>query len=519
MSTWDNGYNTDILYTAGYYQELNPLLGRYIFATQNLAFPDMSTGYACELGFGMGLSINIHAAASNVNWYGTDFSPKQVNFAQQLAQDSGVSVKLSDNDFGTFAKRDDLPDFDYICLHGIWSWVSPETQNHIVDFIARRLKVGGVLYISYNVSPGFITFEPVRHLMSQFVTKFTATGSSRKSQLEAEVKYLKDLMALNPAYAAVVPNIAKKTEEVFKHDYHYVVHEYLHQNWDIGHFTDIVNALDRAKLSFACSATGTELLDSINLTPEQQQFLEPFKGSDFYETNRDFIVNQQFRRDFFVKGATKLSYEQREEALNQSYLTLTIPADKYNYTFDSSLGKASFNKEVYQPVVQYFADFKPRSYGQAREALKNNEHLKEQNLAKIVFTLMATGVLQPAVAPSSISTAIKERCQTMNRYLIQGNDSNAVQYLASPVLQGGLFLGDINMRLLKQYLHNEENKVKNTQDNLTDFLLQEIAASGSTLNKEGKPITDKQEQKKLLGETVQDFLEVGMKLYKQHHLF
>ena len=252
------------------------------------------------------------------------------------------------------------------------------------------------------------------------------------------------------------------------------------------HFSDVVTALDRAKLSFACSATASELIDNINLTPEHQQFLAPYKNTELYESVRDFIVNQQFRRDFFVKGATKLSYEQREEALNQSYLTLTIPADKYNYTFDSSLGKASFNKEVYQPVVQYFADFKPRSYGQAREALKNNEHLKEQNLAEIVFTLMATGVLQPAVAPSSISTAIKERCHTMNRYLIQGNDSNAVQYLASPVLQGGLFLGDINMRLLKQYLHNEENKVKNTQDNLTDFLLQEVAASGGTLNKEGK---------------------------------
>jgi len=43
-----------------------------------------------------------------------------------------------------------LPDFDYIGLHGIWSWISDENRQVIVDFIRKKLKVGGVLYISYN---------------------------------------------------------------------------------------------------------------------------------------------------------------------------------------------------------------------------------------------------------------------------------------------------------------------------------------------------------------------------------
>jgi hypothetical protein len=33
--------------------------------------------------------------------------------------------------------------FDYIALHGVWSWVSPENRGHIVRFAARYLKPGG----------------------------------------------------------------------------------------------------------------------------------------------------------------------------------------------------------------------------------------------------------------------------------------------------------------------------------------------------------------------------------------
>jgi len=38
-------------------------------------------GVACELGFGQGLSANLHAAGSLIEWHGTDFNPAQAGFA------------------------------------------------------------------------------------------------------------------------------------------------------------------------------------------------------------------------------------------------------------------------------------------------------------------------------------------------------------------------------------------------------------------------------------------------------
>ena len=92
MSSWDNGYNTDLLYTADYYIETNPLYAKFIFTYQGLAFPEVQN--ACELGFGMGVGINFHAVTSNITWYGTDFNPNQVNFAQRLAKQGGPSLEV-----------------------------------------------------------------------------------------------------------------------------------------------------------------------------------------------------------------------------------------------------------------------------------------------------------------------------------------------------------------------------------------------------------------------------------------
>ena len=50
----------------------------------------------------------------------------------------------------------DVPDF--VGLHGVWSWISNANRAAVVEFLRRKLKPGGVLYISYNASPGWAAF-------------------------------------------------------------------------------------------------------------------------------------------------------------------------------------------------------------------------------------------------------------------------------------------------------------------------------------------------------------------------
>ena len=152
MSDWNAGYVTEIGYPYGYFPELCPLRSELAFLNKGIRLPEIKT--ACELGFGQGLSTNIHAAGTQVEWHGTDFNPAQAGFAQELAEASGSKADLRDEAFDEFCNRKDLPDFDFIGLHGIWSWVSEENRQLLVDFIRRKLKVGGIVYVSYNSLPG-----------------------------------------------------------------------------------------------------------------------------------------------------------------------------------------------------------------------------------------------------------------------------------------------------------------------------------------------------------------------------
>ena len=101
MSDWTSGYVADIGYTYGYFHELNPLRVKLAFLNNGLVSPEFKTD--CELGFGQGLSVNIHASASVTQWHGTDFNPAQAGFAEELAKSSGSGAKLYDQAFHEFA--------------------------------------------------------------------------------------------------------------------------------------------------------------------------------------------------------------------------------------------------------------------------------------------------------------------------------------------------------------------------------------------------------------------------------
>lgn len=323
MSDWTAGYVADIGYTYGYYTELNPQRVKLAFINQGLVFPEV--GAACELGFGQGLSANIHAAASVTQWHGTDFNPSQAGFAQELAAASGTGAKLYDEAFAEFCNRADLPEFDYIGLHGIWSWISDENRQVIVDFIRKKLKVGGVLYISYNTLPGWAAFAPMRHLMTEHAEVLGSEGRGIVSRIDGALDFAEKLLATNPAFSRANPLVGDRLTKMKEHNRHYLAHEYFNRDWHPMHFATMAEWLEGAKVQFACSANYMDAIDVVNLTAEQQAFLKEIPDPMFRQTTRDFCVNQQFRKDYWVKGARKLSLLEQAEALRAQKVVLTTP--------------------------------------------------------------------------------------------------------------------------------------------------------------------------------------------------
>jgi SAM-dependent methyltransferase len=506
MSDWTAGYVADIGYTYGYYTELNPQRVRLAFLNQGLVFPQM--GAACELGFGQGLSANIHAAASVTEWHGTDFNPSQAGFAQELATASGTGAMLYDEAFADFANHADLPDFDYIGLHGIWSWISDENRQVIVDFIRKKLKVGGVLYISYNTLPGWASFAPMRHLMTEHAEVLGAEGKGIVSRIDGAIDFAEKLLATNPIFSRANPLVGERLSKMKEHSRHYLAHEYFNRDWHPMHFATMAKWLEPAKLQFACSANYLDHIDAVNLTADQQAFLKEIPDPMFRETTRDFMVNQQFRKDYWVKGARKLSLLEQAEAWRTQRVLLISPRADVSLKVNGSLGEANMTEAVYAPILDLLADHKTRSLSQIEQAVKE----KGITFAQIIqasLVLGGGGHLALVQDEHSIPKA-KKQTDKLNAHLYQkARGSNDVGFLASPVTGGGVAVNRFQQLFLLSLAQG-----KKQPSEWAHATWQILAAQGQKLLKEGKTLETEQENLAELTAQAQTFADKQLPILK-----
>ncbi|TFW15654.1 class I SAM-dependent methyltransferase [Duganella callida] len=477
MSDWTSGYVADIAYTYGYYAELNPLRARLLLLNSRLVPPRVGT--ACELGFGQGVSVNIHAAASGTRWYGTDFNPSQAGFAQQLASSYSDGAQLYDQAFAEFCARDDLPDFDYIALHGIWSWISDHNRDVIVDFLRRKLKVGGILYLSYNTQPGWTAMVPVRDLLTRHAEIMTSPGAGMVAKVDNAITFARKLWAANPAFARAHPQVAERLKAIEAQDRHYVAHEYFNRDWLPMSFAKVADWLEHAKLNFACSATAAEHVPEVQLTAEQRALLDELPDPVFRQSVRDFMINQQFRRDYWVKGPRQLTPLEHAEQISALRVVLFMPAAEVGYTLNSILGQVTLSEAIYKPVLQLLADHQPRTIGQLAQALREYQ-ISLAQVQQAAIVLMEKGALAVAQDDEAIARC-RPRASALNRVLLeQARGGQAVQFLASPVLGGGVTVERIQQLFLLARVHG-----KGQPGELADYAWALLKAQGQALVKDG----------------------------------
>ena len=506
MSDWTSGYVADIGYTFGYYTELNPVNARLAFLNAGLVPP--SEGVHCELGFGQGVSVNVHAAAGASTWYGTDFNPAQAGFAQSLAQASGAAAHLVDEAFADFCNRADLPEFDSIGLHGIWSWISDENRAHITSLISRKLKVGGAVYVSYNTQPGWAAMVPMRDLLTEHANTLGAPGQGIVGRIDAALAFTDKLFAANPAYARANPLVAERVAKLKEQNRNYLAHEYFNRDWLPMPFSRMAQWLTPTKLEYACSAAILGHIDPLNLSPEQQALLQGVPDPMFRETVRDFCINQQFRKDYWVKGARRLSALERSEALRAYKVVLISHRPDMSLKVSGALGESSMSEAIYNPILDLLADHKPRTLLQLELALKD-KGVGFAQLVQAVLILTGAGHLA-AVQDDATITKARKATDKLNTCLMgKARGGGDISFLASPVTGGAVTVG----RFQQLFLMARAQGAKQPADwaNTTWVLLQ---AQGQRILKDGQTLQSAEDNLAELNAQAQAFADKLLPILK-----
>jgi SAM-dependent methyltransferase len=506
MTDWTGGYVADVSYTFGYYRELSPLRTKLALLNARLALPDDAT--ACELGFGQGLSTNIHAAATTTQWYGTDFNPSQAAFAQQLARSFPNGPALHDQAFAEFCARVDLPDFDYIGLHGIWSWISNENRAVIVDFIRRKLKLGGVLYISYNTQPGWAPMVPLRNLLAQHAQVMSPPGAGIMTKADDALAFAQRLWATNPVFAKANPQVGERLKQIQGQNRQYVAHEYFNRDWLPMSFAEMAEWLSPAKIDFACSATYGDHVPQMHLTPEQLELLKELPSPAFRESVRDFMVNQQFRRDYWIKGARQITPIEYIEQLREQRVILIVPRDSVTLTIKGALGDATLGEAIYAPILDLLGDHRPRTIGQIAQAVRE----KNINLVQIHQACLLLAEKGALAAAQDEATVAKCRPQTdlINRALLRrAFDSTELNNLASPVTGGGVLAHSMTQWFITALMAG-----KTQPEEWADHVWQRLKSQGQAVVKDGVPLEGEEANLAELLQHARTFGDERLKIFK-----
>lgn len=481
---WTNGYVQGIEYSYGYYNNLSPFLQNFLLWHQRLQRPQSKEMNYLELGCGQGVSHNIHAAAQAGKFWAIDFNPVHILHAKEVANSFGDSSRIAEDSFAEFAKKaenGELPKFNHISLHGIWSWVSKENRDYILTIIRCCLIPGGAVYVSYNTLPGWSGFTAIRDLMILHQNT-QARGSNMEQRISDSMDFIANMDDVETAHFKNNQLLSKTFSALHNKDPHYLAHELFNQEWYTPLFAEANADFESVKLKL-CSTM--DLLDSINLlhiNDKSQKMLAEIDNSNFRETVRDFCLNRRFRQDLYIRGKVEVKDWVWKNSFNNDmkFILLTPPED-IKLKVSGVYREISLSGSVYDPVIDNLAKVEePVSVSYLSSKIKK---LTQQDIFQAVCVLIGKGNVAPTQNDDVVAEA-SIRTRKLNAFLSQkAQYSSENKVLSSPVTGMGYLLPRIKMH----FVHLLNSRFNDT-DIICKKVWESLDAQGKRILKNNKPI-------------------------------
>lgn len=505
MSDWAEGYIADIDYTHGFYRQLMPSL---------LVFSQLVKGFHvtgaheslnyCELGCGQGLTANLLAAANpHIQFHAVDFNPAHITGARRLQDEAGTSnIRFHEKSFEECREATDFPpEFDIIALHGIYSWVSEENRDHIVNFIRTKLKPGGLVYVSYNALPGWAVLMPLRRLIGDYARRHSGALENRLEKALADITSVQEADAW---FFKRHPAVGKHFETIKTRNRSYLAHEYLGIHGTPFHFSDVARDFAAAKLVFGGPADLLENIDTIHLNEAQRAVLKQTDDPAQREDIRDYLVNQMFRRDVFLKGSVRHDARTSQEYWSNQRFVLRSRLEDGKVKVTGVLGEAKLQSEIYTPLLARL-QHGPTQF---------SELLRDPGLRSIGWMKLAEALVvlvgAEYVDPCLPLQGEERRTQTtgrFNRAICRRAETSAeLQYLASPVTGGGVMVNRLGQLFLQAVWQEQKDPVHS--------IWKILSRQGQRLSRDGKRIESEKENILELEARQRDFFEKDLLRFK-----
>ncbi|MDR2337583.1 MAG: methyltransferase domain-containing protein [Deltaproteobacteria bacterium] len=310
-----------------------------------------------ELGCGTGSNL-IPVALSNPNssFIGVDISKEQIAIANQHVQSLNLkNIKFIAQDLNQTEQHlwqsQTQKDFDYILVHGVFSWVPTATQDSILQICSSQLASNGVCYISYNVLPGFEVRNFLRH---ELQNKFSNLSVPTQTNLQEIRDFLLNYNFKNKHLPFQAARLNFEINHILQQSDGYIFYELLAEHNQAFYFQELTEHIK----SFGLKYLGDSKLNRINYLDLNKN--PEVYSDDFIETceqEADFCQATAFRGTLFCKNEALINRKPNLDIIEDCYLSskLVFESDNFGetYFYDAQGVKVSIRNKVTQEILKF----------------------------------------------------------------------------------------------------------------------------------------------------------------------
>ena len=387
-----------------------------------------------ELGCARGDNlIPLAFTLPNSTFLGIDLSLRQVLHAQETIKALSLkNIQIQHKNILDVDKS--LGKFDYIIVHGIFSWVPKEVQEKIISICSENLTTNGIAYVSYNTYPGWHFRQSIREMMLYHCKDF-----SDPKQYIQQGRALLDFIAQsvkgdNNPY---VLNLKQELENIKKQPDWYIFHDYLEEVNDPIYFHEFINKVEKYKLQYLGETELKSMLTN-KLPKNIQETIHRIAPSQVrLEQMMDFLTNRTFRRTLLCHDKLNLNRYLNPAAIKSLYIASNLspretqsdlskpePLSLINHKKDSIQTSNPFLKAAFMelhkvwPAWLSFDQVFERSLASLNKNMSredSSEHSAMQtNLLRNLFECYANNLIEVHSYPAPFSVTIEDK-PTINK--------------------------------------------------------------------------------------------------------
>jgi SAM-dependent methyltransferase len=295
------------------------VLGRLM----GLAAAEPATCRVLELGCATGGNlIPMAEGLPGARFLGIDLSGPQVEAGNRLIARLGLgNVRLRQGDILELDPESDpdLTELDFIIAHGVYSWVPPPVQERLLQLARRLLAPNGILYVSYNVLPGWHLRGTLRDVLLDACRNEREPHARLAAAQVALGRLARGLEGL-PGAAAVL--LGEEVRRLRVAPASYLYFEYLAEHHSPVLFRDFVRSCASAGLRYLCD-TQLHTLFPASLGDSVETALQDLEDGVDVEQWLDFLGDRGFRQSLLIRDDAVA-----EEVLSlERFAALSLSAD------------------------------------------------------------------------------------------------------------------------------------------------------------------------------------------------